>query len=429
MTWVHSGQARISSNKSTPFGYPITFADSAALDAFARLRVSEIASIFDVQLQYDGHPLYWFEKTAGGGTTAHDLNNSAINLQVGTSSGDSVIRQTKAYHRYQPGKSQYIILTGVLGDGKTNLTQRVGYYDSENGLFFDCVDGITGVTLRSKSSGNVVNTRFTQTNWNLDTLDGSSDSNNSSGINLDISKSQIFAIDLEWLSVGRVRMGFFMDGMLIYVHEFLNSNLIGGAYMTTANLPTRYEIENTGAVASATTLKQICSSVMSEGGFQEELGLPYGDSNGATEIAVTTRRPILSIRPKATFNSIVNRGLIIPETFSVFADSNAAFIELVYNGTLTNDTFAKEQTNSIVEVDIAADAISGGEVIFTDIVPASGGGSPSSRQGNKGEDLLSNLPLVLDIDGANPIPLTVVATSMVAGAANCSANLNWREIR
>lgn len=427
-TWTHGGGAQSGKSITGGVTYPVSFSDGANLDAFGRLRVSEVANLFDVQLQYDKHPLFWEDQTVGGGAAVHDPNNSGVNLQVGTADGDSVIRQTRSYYRYQPGKSQYIVLTGILGDGKGNVTQRIGYYDADNGLFFDCVDGEAGLNLRSKSSGSVVNTRVAQTSWNLDTMDGSSNVNNPSGINYSPSFAQVFVIDLEWLSVGRVRMGFFMEGILRYVHEFLNSNRSGGAYMTTANLPARYEIVNTGVTASATTLKQLCTSIMSEGGFQEELGLPYADANGVTEISVTTRVPILSMRPKATFNSIVNRGTIIAESFSVFAGTNAAFIELVYNGTLTDDTFAKEQSNSIAEVDVAATAISGGEIIFADIVPAGGGGSPATRQGVKGEDLLSNLPLTLDIDGANPIPLSIVATAMT-GTAECSGVLNWREIR
>ena len=317
-----------------------------------------------------------------------------------------------------------------MGEGRSGVSQRIGYFDDDNGVFFECRNTEIGVVLRSKTGGAVINDRIAQTNWNLDIMDGSGNS----GIILDPSKSQIFVIDLEWLSVGRVRLGIFVGGELIYVHQFLNANTSPGAYMTTANLPVRYEIENTGVSASNTSLRQIFTAVISEGGFEEELGTPFSASNGATEIAVTTRRPVLSIRPIQTFNGITNRGLIIPEAFSVFSEDTAAFVEIVYGGTLTNASFADiDATNSIAQRDIAADAISGGIVIAPEFVTS--GGVGSNRQSGVGKSsLLSKLPLTLNIAGAHPTSpftdsLSVVVTSMPGGATDVSGALRWRELR
>lgn len=402
-------------------GLAVKFGDSAAIDAFARLRVSNPATLFDAQLQYDESPLFWETVLAGSGTATHDPDNSAVDLDTTTAIGDKVTRQTRQYFRYQPGKSQRVLLTGALGVGQSNLSQRVGYFDDDNGIFFQCQDGILQVVLRSSTSGSAVDTVVPQSSWNLDKMDGSTPS----GININPVNSQVFAIDLEWLSVGRVRMGFFVDGILVYCHQFLNANVITGAYMTTANLPARYEIENTGTIASAASLKQICTAVDSEGGFQEELGVPLSASNGITTIGVTTRRPILSIRPKATFNSIVNRGLIEPVLATLFAQTNAAFVELVYNGTLTGATFAIDPGGT-AEADIAATAISGGLVIGSFPVATTGPGSNARSAGIN--PVLSKLPLTLDKVGATPIPLSMVVTSFNA-TSTVSGGLGWREVR
>lgn len=425
MTWTHGGNSI-----NNDVGAKVLFKDSANLGSFGRLRVSNPTSRFDTQLQYDASPMFWEVATVGGGSETHNPDHSAVDLAVGTASGDKVTRQTRAYLRYQPGKSQFVLLTGVLGEGKSGVSQRIGYFDDDNGIFFECRNTEVGVVLRSKTSGVIVNDRIAQTSWNLDVMNG----NGGSGIILDPSMSQIFVVDLEWLSVGRVRIGLFIDGELIYVHQFLNANNLPGAYMTTANLPARYEIENTGVSASNTSLRQICTSIISEGGFEEELGAPFSASNGATEIAVTTRRPILSIRPIQTFNGITNRGLVVPEAFSVFSEDTAAFIEIVYGGTLTNASFADvDATNSIGQRDIAADAISGGIVIASEFITSGGVGS-NSQSGVGKSNLLSKLPLTLNIAGDHPTSpfsdsLSVVVTSMTGGATDCSGALRWRELR
>lgn len=423
MPWTHSGSF-------ADVGIGIYLKDGRNVDAFGRLRVSNPTSRFDTQLQYDAGPMFWEVSTVGGGGETHNPDHSAVDLTVGTASGDKVTRQTRSYLRYQPGKSQFILLTGALGTGRANVSQRIGYFDDDNGIFFECKNSDTGIILRSKTSGTVIDDRIEQSDWNLDALDGSGNS----GIILDSSRSQIFVIDLEWLSVGRVRTGFYIDGKLIYVHEFLNANNAPGAYMTTANLPVRYEIENTGASAKNSFLRQICTAVISEGGFEEELGTPFSVSNGATEISVTTRRPILSIRPTQTFNSIANRGQIIPESFSVYSEDVAVFFEVVYGGTLTDASFADvDGTNSIVQRDIAATAISGGIVVASDFVAASGVGS-NNQPGVGKNTLLSKLPLTLNIAGGHPTSpftdsLSVVITSMTGAATDVSGALRWRELR
>lgn len=54
-------------------------------------------------------------------------------------------------------------------------------------------------------------------------------------------------------------------------------------------------------------------------------------------------------------------------------------------------------------------------------------GSGSSRNSASGGDFLNRLPLSLDIDGANPILLSIVCTSL-SGTSNVTSSMNWREI-
>jgi hypothetical protein len=121
----------------------------------------------------------------------------------------------------------------------------VGYYDDSNGLFVELQDSTINFVLRSTKTGVVTEDRISQSNWNIDPLNGSGPS----GITLDITKAQILFIDFEWLGVGTVRVGFVIDGKIYYANYFNHANIIDSTYMKTATLPISYEIKNTGVTA------------------------------------------------------------------------------------------------------------------------------------------------------------------------------------
>ena len=395
-------------------------------DAFGRLRVSNPATLFDSQFQYDKLAFIWDEDTTGSGSSSHNANGAYIEMDTTTANGDEVIRQTYTYHRYQPGKSQLVVCTFDLVEAITGVRKRIGYFDADNGVFFEEDGGACSVVRRSKVSGSVVDTSVAQASWNIDAMDGSGPS----GITLDPSKSLIWWADLEWLGVGTVRVGFVINGVFYIVHAFHHSNLASKTYMTTANLPLRYQITNTSASSSAGQLLQICSTVMSEGGFAEDSGLPFAASNGITVVEVNGRRPVMSIRPKATFNSIVNRGQMVIDEYAAFAISGNVYVELVHGGTLTGASFASVDADSIAEFDVAATGINGGHVIEVTHVAASAQGSRLFSS-SEGATLLSKIPMALDI-GGNQVDngnLTIVATSMDGGEEDVVGHLTWKELR
>lgn len=383
---------------------------SGFYDAFGRQRVSEAVTLFDSQLQYNKQPLLW--EDVGTGTVTHNATKGAVQLSV--TGGQTVTRQTRAYLRYQPGKSQLVLMTGVIGAATTDITRRVGYFDDDNGVFFEMTAAGMGVVVRSKGSGSVVDTRVEQADWNQDTMSY-----------VDWSKAQIFLIDMEWLGVGLVRFGLVVDGQIRYVHYAAHANIVTQPYMVTANLPLRYQLVS-GSAGTANDMWQICASVMSEAGFQEELGIPHAAGNGATSIAVTTRRAVLSIRPKATFNSVTNRGTIYPQGAELLVTTSPAYYEVVYGGTLGGTpSWTSAGANSIVEYDVAGTTVTGGEVLVAGYVSTTGTGG--NARGGATTSLLSKLPLVLDASGANPIALSIVVTG-IGGTANSTAALNWREL-
>ena len=390
-----------------------SLAGAGAADAFGRLRISTPVTLFDSQSQYDASPLLLETATTGGASAAHSSNDSTVDLTVGTASGDKVTRQSRQYLRYQPGKSQLILITGAFGTGATNTEKRMGYFDDNNGVFLKEEDGQLSVVLRSSSSGSVVDDEIAQAFWS-----GQVPSD------LDLEKAQIFWIAFEWLGVGQVSCGFNIDGVYYVAHQWNNANNVSTTYMATANLPVRWEMENTGTSAG-TSMKAICASVISEGGFEDDRGYPFAASNGTTTISVNARRPILSIRPKATFNSLVNRGRIVVESTEVFADDYPTYVEIIYNGTLTGASFTSVNASSITEYDVSATAISGGIVVDAFFVEA----SKNSKSAATGQRLLSRLPLSLDIAGANPINLTIVTTTIPNNASDTAGVFRWKEFR
>ena len=391
------------------------------IDAFGRVRVSDPTTIFDAGHQYNLNPLVWSTTFVGTGSATHLPNESSVELSTGgTLASAKSTLQTKVYHRYQPGKSQLVLFTGVFGAPATNDRRRYGYFDADNGLFFQQTSAGMSIVVRSKATGSVVDTAIAQADWNVDKLDGTGES----GITIDWTKAQIFLIDMEWLGVGRVRYGIVLGGAIIHVHEVTHVNALTGVYMTTANLPVRAEVENTGVAAATATFKQICVSVMSEGGQEDDRAFLFSGGNGITTIAVTTRRAVFSIRPKLLFDDDANRGQVVPSEIELYASANA-YYEIVVGGELGGTpSWTSASVSSIVEVDVAGTTVTGGTVVETGFVTTSGGASRGS--GRNG--ILGRLPLVLNAAGDASDILSVVVTSFT-GTANTSASVTWREFR
>jgi hypothetical protein len=405
----------------------VKFSDSSSVDAFSRLRVSNPTALFYGQHQYKIDDLRFDNELTGGGTITHDANEAVVDLNVTTASGDKVIYQTLDYLRYQPGKSQFILMTFVMNTPEANLEQRVGYFNDSNGIFLEVKDASTvQIVRRTNTSGSPVDNVVAQASWNVDSFDGTGPS----GKTLDLTKTQILVIDAQWLGVGRVRVGFDIDGIIYVAHEFLNANALTLPYTQSFSLPARFEIETTGVISGAASLKAICVAVSSEGGLEIEIGVPISTSNAGTAVTAAsgTLTPILSIRPAATFNSVDTRQIsILVAGFSATCSTNPGYLSIIWNGTLSGPTFAAvDATNSCMEKDVVAgQTISGGVTVFETHIPTAGVGVGASGGISRG--LLSSLPLTKKLDGTQ-IPLTI-AIAGIGGTAPSLASFNWVEIR
>lgn len=405
-------------NVSIASGSPSTTPPSVSNDAFGRLRVSEPFTLFDSSHRYQDNGL-WSIATASSGSSTFNSNEGCIDLAVTTTSGSQVIRETTRVFAYQPGKSLLVMNTFVFNPAKTGLRQRVGYFNTSNGIFLELDDSTLSFVKRSSVTGSPVETKVARSAWNVDKLDGTGPS----GITIDPTKAQIFWADLEWLGVGNIRLGFVYNGQFVHCHTFQHANISTTTYITTACLPLRYEITNTGTTASSSTLKQICSTILSEGGYElrgrsltvnTTITSPYAMTNSGTYY------PVLSMRLRSTRLDAI----VIPTDISLIGLTNTATYNyrLVVGGTLTGGTWSAASGAS-VETNLTGTSNSGGTIVQTGLISgANHGGAPMKLDNNLFRRQLERNGLT-----STPLEMTLIVAADTNNA-NLLASADWDEI-
>jgi hypothetical protein len=341
-----------------------------ASDAFGRVRMSTPLTLFDSSHRYSDNNL-WATLTAGTTTTSASASfnqtQGLVDLRVDALSGSKVYRETMKVFSYQPGKSLQIMSTFTFNAAKTNLRQRVGYFGNDNGIYLELDDLTLYMVERSITSGSLSSTRIAQANWNVDPLDGSGPS----GLVLDITKAQIFFMDIEWLGLGTVRTGFVINGQFVPCHYFHHANVIASTYITTASLPLRYEIENKAATSSPSLLKQVCSTVISEGGYElrglqqavgTDIETPRDLGNASAYI------PVVSIR----LRSIRLDAIVILTALSIMGVGTGVYNwRVITSGVTSGGSWLPAADNSSVEYNLTGTSLSGGRVLASGFLTSS----------------------------------------------------------
>lgn len=406
--------------------------DGPSIDAFGRWRVSNPQTIFDSKLLgADKQPLFWDESLESGAGITSSTPTAAKPYSDITSTLNTAgvfTRQTFRRFNYQPGKSTLYQLTGVLrlSGGGNGVERRIGPFDDNNGAFFEDDEGAVGVTVRSNDTGAPLDTTLLQADWNIDTMDGSGGAGNPSGILADFTKSQVFVIDYQWLSVGGVRFGIEINRRIQYVHQVEPANVDTIPWASTPNLPIRYQMVTTGS-SPASTMRANCSSVISEGGT-DDIGLVmYTSTAGAAVVtdAENSLFAVVGLRLKST-----HLGAMIKMIAAQIQIQTAAeFIEwvLLFNPTVA-DTFAySDITNSAIQRALGATAntVTGGTQIAGGYAETGGGNSGGASVGGA----LTNA-LILGASIANTPDEIVLAVRPIGGVAavGVEGSLEWREV-
>lgn len=277
---------------------------------------------------------------------------------------------------------------------------------------------MASVVIRTFTSGSPVDSVINQPNWNIDKLDGTG----ASGKTIDFSKAQIFIIDYQWLGVGRVRWGFFIDGVVVYCHQNNAANAATLVYMQMPNLPLRYELVST--VAAAASVLQICAQVESEGGVEDN-GFTLSVDTGVTPL-VTLANTNIYVLLAVRLQSTKQQASIVPTFFSTMTTTNNAAFRTTFllNPTIAGALAFTPVANSAVEFVAGATAntitAGTGTQLFSSYAGASGTVSTSIQ------DLPDNLQPGASIAGVSDI--LVLAIQPATGAATTVfGSLSWRE--
>jgi len=408
----------------TVSGHPvqITPAGTTAGDAFGRLRTSAPLTLFDSSHRYQDNGL-WSTATGVSADATFSANEGLIALNVPTTSGSFVTRETTRVFSYQPGKSLLVLSTFVMNAAKENLRQRVGYFNTANGLYLQLNNSTLSFVERDFVTGSVAETVVNQENWNVDKLDG----NGLSGLTLDITKAQILWFDIEWLGLGTVRAGFVINGLFVHCHSFHHANIISSTYITTASLPLRYEITNLNTTASASTMKQVCSTVISEGGYelrgaQRSVGTPVSTPRNLTATGV--QYPVASLRLKASPDRL--DAIVIPTAINIVGLGNNAYFQwrLQQGATTSGGTWDNVSSSSSVEYNLSGVSSSGGVTLAKGYVSSTTQGtSPITIL----KEALFQFQLARNGLTSTPEELSVLVETKTAGH-DVLVSFDWEEI-
>ena len=370
---------------------------SGSIDGFFRNRVSLPQTLLTSSMENDEQPLLWHTEETAGGTSTYVPNESRCDLAV-TGSGDSVWRQTYQYARYQPGKSLMLLMTYAFGAVVTGVTKRVGYFDANNGVFLEQTDSDYAFVIRKNGS----DTRVTSGSWSLLPNPSYSDGD-----------AKILVVDIAWLGVGAVRCGFIDDGAFNYVHSFINAG-VDTVYFKQATLPCRYEISSTDG---ASTLRQICCTVLSEGGYVPRGYIRAGGTGPASRsLSNSAMTPVMALRLKTGYA----HATVLPQVLNFLNDTgggNDIYFALIYKiDSLTGGSWSS--VSEACEINITATAYTGGYVI-------------TSGYATK------ETPVTIDIDDMNLVNssepdgtshIMIIGAQALSGSPDGACELTWREI-
>ena len=408
------------------------------IDAFGRQRVSEQYTLGDYTHVY-GEETELLTKTNGAQSNiTFNVNQAKAVLTVGTGANDYVIHQSRMYHHYMAGKSQLVLESFNSYPPRSGTNKMIGLYDDYNGVFFQhSGDGSLAIVLRSDVSGSVQDTIIPQSAWNKDRCDGTGPS----AFNLDISKTQLFTADYQWLGVGRVRAGFVHDGDVIIAHEFYNSNNKETVYWSNPNLPIRCEIKNyANGITGTASMDQICATVVSEGGYKEA-GVDFAvELTGYRNIAAQATMPVIAIRLKTGYYGKPNRSIVRLGGTELYSASQLCSYEvwrLPSGASLIGGSWQSVDNSSVVEYNITATGFNtnDGNKVYAGFLPAGGAGVGNTVRGTSHIADISTAKrgyISQNIDSTDSNIFAIVFKNFASPPGNTTdvlAGLQWRETR
>jgi hypothetical protein len=377
--------------------------------------------------------IVWQTQLAGSATNTWEGNKTASLSTCTSALGDKVQRTTNFYHPYIPGVGLNIETTLQIGDtGKAGCRRRWGYYDDNDGFYWELDGTDFYVVKRSSISGTPVDTRVIQSDFNRDQIDGS----DTISFTLDVSKANMYWMDIQWHGAGRVRMGVYEpNGVRLTIHEFVHGNTSSEyPYIRSATLPMRFEQENTGSTVSTSEMRT--TSALIRNAYRPDITGTRQTANSSI-VNVTTAGgeiPLFSVRPKTTFNGYPNRSIWQGISLSLTNIVNAGGSPVIFRvrgafaAALTGTAFSSHNAGSTTEIDQSATAINTALTFEVSSFIVSGN-TTTVLQDLVNDPFLQIFELVLGADGITQPELTVTAECLTGTSADVIVSVNWQEIK
>lgn len=275
---------------------------------------------------------------------------------------------------------------------------------SGNGVYFG-VDATGYYVAVLKDS---VETKVYQDEWNIDSLDGLG----ASGYSINDSNGRIFQIDFTWYGYGPIV--FSVVGTVDGTTRIIKCHSFSGFDSTSVDSPNFRVVAQTGNGGDASDYRVYC------GGRQYSILGNYvpkfrytGDFRGSVS-TTTTVKPLVSFRRKEGFG---DRSITL-QGFTSLAVSEPHIIEARISGTLTGASYGTPTnhtaTETALESDTQATAITGGIVIWQEVVAAG--------QGN--QQVFSDRSVDFDVPDGEIITL---CARTLTGTGSVISDLRMRE--
>jgi len=326
-----------------------------SVTAFGELSVAQPSPRVLVHFPYNINTDIISTTVAASGTVTHSGQFAVIGAGAATSSNASM--ETNRLLEYNPGTGGLARFTAVFTDGVAGNSQIAGIGSTTDGFFFGFNGTEFGILHRAASS----DTWIPQTKWNGNRMLG----NERYLQTLDPTVGNVFQIRYQWLGFGAIR--FYIEdqvrGSLELVHtiQYANANTL--VSVNNPSFPFYAQSANT------TNNTNVTIQISSIGLYIEGKDSSAGETRQAkdnTKTAVSTETNILTIRNKATYQSVPNRVVVQPDFVTAAVDGTKnATIRIYANATLGGSpSYTDISTNtSVVDFDVAGTTVSGGVLL------------------------------------------------------------------
>ena len=341
------------------------------------------------------------DTTSVVGTGAVTATGGEIVVSTGATTASTSQLESVESGRYYPGTASQAGLGIRVPDTYTGTANAEwGYFGSTDGFGFG-IDATNDYIFYTRAASK---TKVYQSSWNVDPMDGTGPS----GATLDMSKGNIYQISFSWYGYGVIEWYVVTDNITgkqvpILVHRYRPESVNS---IQNPNQPLTVKVDNGNTTTDYTVYV---------GGRQYSIYGRYNPSfrrTQETRIAQanigTTFVPLITFRRKSGFNSY-------PVKFhevSLITDVSLIW-ELRVSGSLTNASFGAvtnvPTTETALEVDIAATAITGGQKLESGLVATGGVGVNQT-----GSAILDSF--ALEVPGTEEITLcarTLTGTAVV----------------